>query len=865
MLHNKEIDWADEAHENQQLSVSPHFQNCFICNECLKSNTKYNLVLCKVKHSESQVAEVLGSLVGDDFAVFVSEDDCLCDKCMELLNLMDKLECDFFKVRNKLIELLKINYELTSSDEVIPDEEKKEISDERVIKVDDEVKKEDKLKPNSLDKQNSFKCYICKKNIIGEESFILHLKLDHSIDYNVSKFKNVQVIDNDNAKSKHEISHSYELCANDHKTDQRQIAEDDSLHKPCINLLSVNNIEETDELMDILQDREINIIMGNVNESDVRVKNLDDSINTNNDKCNLIPPSSEGIESVDMKIVMNDINTELYSEIVGALSDQYTNSWEDVDQSPEDPTISDDKCNFNDEFISVDQGHVCNDQHQKPFKCQYCSLSFSKKYILSFHILKLHKFTHFGFCIFCRKVFLDKNQLNFHVEKDHLDLQERPHCMYCRNTYSTDTDLKIHILKEHFNDNNVNYSGNISILVDSQTNTNFEKDDLKNKLITHNNFLIDKEDDFDLKSHEEYDFNIYCAMCDFSTRSSLEMEQHVVKHQTKENNFCKICVQFFGDKEFTKHLNHSNVTQSLPCKFCKHYFHDAVHLKWHIKRTHHKLEIQTCKYCDKVYTDLTAFEKHIKTKHIGDNNERSCEVCKISFRCEKSYSIHVEYAHRTSLKCKICGKEIKTLKKLQCHEMIHVRDSNTVYKCDICNKVLKTRTGLRFHKIRHTGNYPFVCEFCGQGFVSTHALTEHFGHHVKEKRYMCDVCGKGFCYYDTMYRHRVLHDNPYPKICSICKKGFRNSSRLAIHRRREHTGERPYKCTYCPRTFFTSNGYKHHLCLHTKKFPYNCKPCHKGFTTRNKYAIHLSRKHNDESLLINRAPNNKEWNELWKK
>lgn len=549
-------------------------------------------------------------------------------------------------------------------------------------------------------------------------------------------------------------------------------------------------------------------------------------------------------------------------------------------------------CGFKDESMVVVRNHVDNhNQIQRCFKCDYCNLAFSKKTVLSLHILRRHKNINSGHCLFCKKMFLDKTHLNVHIEKDHSDVKTSPFCAYCGKMHTTEADLKTHILRHHFNDYNAQFSEEISLKdnllsndtlnhVNSQTVVNlsntsnaFDKVFSKNLESNHQE-VIDKNESctssFYVKPKQEVNEqqevpNVCCAMCDFKSKEDSEMTEHIICHQTAENNFCKICCQFFCSKDFNKHLNHGPEFQGLQCKYCSDLTHDAVHLKCHTKKMHHEIDLHNCKYCSKVYTEKSALLKHIKIKHTPDKEDKSCKFCKTSFKNDRHYSNHIEYAHRTTLDCKICGKELQNWKKLQYHEKAHLKFKKTSYNCDICSKVLKTKTGLRFHKIRHTGNFPFFCEFCGQGFVSTHSLTEHIGHHTKETRYTCDVCGKGFYYYDTMYRHRILHDNPYPKTCDICNKNFRNSSRVAIHKRREHTGERPYKCTYCPQTFFTSNGYKHHLCLHTKIFPYNCKACNKGFTTRHKYAIHLSRKHSDHTLLINRAPNNKEWNEQWLK
>lgn len=108
------MDKLEEGITNKEQNNSSI--NCFICNECLDYGRKFNLILCKVSHSESQVTEIIGRLVEDDWIVFISEDDFLCHRCMVLLNEMDELEFNLKNVKNKLTQFLKHNYNLTSSD-----------------------------------------------------------------------------------------------------------------------------------------------------------------------------------------------------------------------------------------------------------------------------------------------------------------------------------------------------------------------------------------------------------------------------------------------------------------------------------------------------------------------------------------------------------------------------------------------------------------------------------------------------------------------------------------------------------------------------------------------------------------------------
>ncbi|XP_038050418.1 zinc finger protein 271-like [Patiria miniata] len=215
--------------------------------------------------------------------------------------------------------------------------------------------------------------------------------------------------------------------------------------------------------------------------------------------------------------------------------------------------------------------------------------------------------------------------------------------------------------------------------------------------------------------------------------------------------------------------------------------------------------------------------------------------------------------------CFICGRA--SFQKFCMAHQWHEKKEGPKHVCPVCNKVFKDSSNLKRHRRIHTrekpgvgvvrehcysqtesGLKPFLCDVCGQTFSAKKNLLKHqkkihdftmpAPSRVEKIPYDCDSCGKRFTKRSVMSRHSIrMHSTERPFRCSFCEKTFAQTCDLVRHER-VHRRERPFICDVCGRRFLRRHHLQDHMLTHTRARSYLCDGCGQTFIRKGNFVNH---------------------------
>ena len=341
-----------------------------------------------------------------------------------------------------------------------------------------------------------------------------------------------------------------------------------------------------------------------------------------------------------------------------------------------------------------------------------------------------------------------------------------------------------------------------------------------------------------------------CQTCkkSFKTKSYMRIHQKYI-HGALRAFSCDICNQTFHIKsaQLSHMRNHSDDKKHI-CSKCPKGFVTNGELILH-SSVHTTEKRFDCGTCGKKFKRLQAKKFHFKFHHTDPSQSMSCNLCCKTFTASRALKSHKKvHSGQRPFACKDCKKFFPTSGGLRRHRTSHL--VSRPFICSVCDKPFKSNESLKTHLLIHSEEKNFSCSSCKTVFTSRSGMQycqkkherksmglfskmkkkeDNQSQSAKEKELNCHTCAKKFNSVDKLRAHVFsMHTVENSANCNICGDQI-GESKLSSHQKAHFLKKHPI-CSRCNKVFTTTGGLKMHMRVHTGERPFSCLTCKRSFS-----------------------------------